>query len=245
MSLRVANHLGFGVRVEKVSMLLDGDRAFDVDATESSGAEGERVPVQPGVHALSITLWASEPCGLLEEPRASVAVHARTTFSVGERPAAILADVFARDATADPMDSVAVRFRGVDVVLGVPEEALRVPDGCPADDALCEVDAKAARARSRSDAVSASCYETRRGEARVLRDLLEDSYNVVTREGVTAGDAEKAQITARYARARSRSLTVEADSCVLAATPRVDLAIVEREIERSCPSPDVTALRRF
>lgn len=169
-----------------------------------------------------------------------------TTFDVGERPAAVLADVFAREATADPMQSLALRFFGMDVVLGVPREALRVPDGCDAEDALCAVDAKAARARSVSDDVGASCYETRRVEARILHDLLEDSYAVVTRQGVTAGDAENAQLRARFARARSRSLAAEADSCAIAVSHRRAAGIVEREALQSCPMPDVTArLGRF
>jgi hypothetical protein len=246
MTFRIVSHLAFGVRVESVSVLLDGALAFEAHDVATAGGESDRASVQPGVHTISVTLRASEPCGLLEQPRASVAVHATTAFSVGERPAAVYADLYAREATRDPIQDLAVRFTGDQVVLGVSDEAQRTPGGCDAEDALCALDAKAARARSQRDVVSASCYETRRAEVRDLGDLLEDSYAAVSREGVTTGDAENAQLRARYARARLRSLTVEAEACAAGANRHSSAGVVEREVERTCPALDVTAgLGRF
>jgi hypothetical protein len=241
VTFRLENHLGFGVRVERVSVLLDGIAAFEAYGDTAEGGKSEQVSVEPGAHSLSIAVQASEPCGLSAEPRASVIVRATTTFRTSERPATILADLYAREATLDPIQTLAVRFTGRQALLGVPSDARDEPEGCAPDDALCAIDAKALRARSRNDAVGASCYETRRAEARALRDVVEDSYRAVTREGATAGDAENAQLRARYARARLLSLALEAETCALAASARPAGAIVFREVERACPTPDVTA----
>ena len=241
VTFRLENHLGFGVRVERVSVLLDGIPAFEAYGDRAERGESEQVSVQPGAHSLSIAVRASEPCGLSAEPRASVVVRATTTFGAGERPATILADLYAREATLDPIQTLAVRFTGREAVLGILPDARDEPEGCAADDALCALDAKALRARTRNDAAGASCYETRRAEARALRDVVEDSYAAVTREGVTAGDAENAQLRARYAHARLRSLALEAETCAVGASARRTGAIVLREVERACPTPDVTA----
>jgi hypothetical protein len=242
VSFRFKNHLGFGVRVEGLSMLVDGSPTLVDAAGSSAGPAGDRVPMQPGVHSVAVTFRATEPCGLSEEPRASVIVHAATTFSVGDRPGAVLVDLFAREATRDPMQALAVRFTGAAVVLGVSADALRAPPGCGADDAVCALDAKASLARARRDASRASCYETRRPEAVDLRDVVLASYAAVRREGVTSGDAQTAQLRARYAGARLRSIAVEAEACATeAGRLPATAATVEREVERSCPIPDVTA----
>jgi hypothetical protein len=245
VSLKLFDHLGFGARIENVRVLLDGSPAFEARAGTATG-EVDRLPVQPGPHTLSIVARASEPCGLFEEPRASVSVRASATFNVGDRPATIEADLYTREATSDPIRNLTVRFTGKGATLGVPMEASRWPGDCAPDDALCVLDAKAALLRSRNDWAGASCFAAKRGEAQRLRETLEDSYAAVTREGSTTGDAENAQLRARYAEAHLRSLPAEAEACAAGASGLVSSGVLERKIERSCPTPDVTAgLDRF
>jgi hypothetical protein len=242
--LKLVDHLGFGARIESVSVLIDGLPARGVAFETHEGTTAHdpgRLPVQPGAHTLSIVVLASEPCGLFEQPRASFTVRAGTTFSVGEHPGTLVADLYSKEATSDPVRDLTVRFSGNRVVLGIPAGALDPPPGCDKDDALCVLDSRAALARSRNDAASASCFDGRRAEARLLQDTLDDSYAVVTREGATAGDAENAQLRARYARSRLRSLPAEAEACVVAGRPVATAGVVERKVERSCPTPDTTA----
>jgi hypothetical protein len=241
MTFRVVNHLGFGTRFERVSVVLDGIPSLVAEGDAARESQVEQVPVQPGAHSLSIAVRATEPCGLSDEPRASVVVRATTTFAVGERPGAVLADLYVREATLDPIQALSVRFTGREVVLGIPAEARRPPDGCAPDDPVCALEAKALSARSRSAAGAASCYETRRDEVRALRDVVDDSYAAVARHGATTGDAENAQLRARYARARLRSLAFEADACVVRASGGPTRQIVLREVERACPTSGARA----
>jgi len=242
--------------VESLSILVDGAPAVMTRVNGDGGGHGasdevalgatNHLDVGPGTHTLSIVARASEPCGLLEEPRASASFRAEATFAVGDRPARLDADLYSREANSDPIRSLTVRFTGHQVLLALPTDATPVPSGCDEKDALCILDAKAALARSRSDWSGASCFESKRAEARRLRDTLEDSYALVAREGSTTGDAENAQLRARYAEAHLRSLPSEAEACAAGTTHLVRPAILERRVERACPTPDVTAgLDRF
>jgi hypothetical protein len=240
LRLRLVDHLGFGARVVNVSVLVDGEPAL-VSGAASAPGEADLLLVQPGSHTLSIVARASEPCGLLDEPRASVTVRADTTLSVGQKAGDLEADLYAREATSDPLRAVTVRFTGHGVALGTPPDALDASRRCGPDDALCVLGARAELARSHHDAAAASCFDSKLAEARALRDTLDDSYTAVTREQTTAGDAENAQLRARYARSRLRSLPAEAEACAVASRAVASAGVVERKVERACPTPDVTA----
>jgi hypothetical protein len=240
LTLRLVDHLSFGARVESISALLDGFPAFETRGDTSRG-HAERLSIEPGTHTLTLVASVSEPCGLLAEPRASATVRTQTTFRVGPDAAALEADLYPRETTTDPLRSLAVRFTGSQMALGIPADALRTPDGCKEDDALCALEARASRARSRGDLLFATCFESRLDEARALRDTLEDSYGAVTREGTTARDAENAQLRARYALSRLRSIPAEAEACRVNETRTVSTSAVERRVDQACPSLDVTA----
>jgi hypothetical protein len=239
LTLRLVDHLSFGARVESISALLDGFPVFETRGDTSRG-QTERLAIEPGTHTLTLVASLSEPCGLLAEPRASATVRTQTTFSIGQDAAALEADLYPRETTTDPLRSLAVRFTGSQMVLGIPADALRTPDGCKEDDALCALEARASRARSRGDPFAA-CFESMLDEARALRDTLEDSYGAVTREGMTTRDAENAQLRARYALSRLRSIPAEAEACRVNETRTVSTSAVERSVDQACPSLDVTA----
>jgi hypothetical protein len=232
------DHLAFGARIEHLSLLLDGVSAYETDAA-SLGNDGD-VTVRPGAHTLAVVVRASEPCGLFDEPRTSVVVQATTSLRAGEGPSRVVVDLFGTEATSDPLRTLGVRFKGEEVVLGARVED-GPPDGCNPADALCAVDALAERARSRKDAAGASCYEAKRNEIRGLRDVVDDSYATVKREGTTTGAAENAQLRARYAEARIRAIAALAEACDTHGERRPTAGVVERKVERFCPAPDVTA----
>jgi hypothetical protein len=244
MTLRMVDHLNFGARVESIAGFVDGAPAFE--AQETSRGQLERLSVEPGAHTITIVFRVSEPCGLLPEPRASMSVRTEASFSIGERAATLEADLYPQNPTSDLLRNLAVRFTGNQLTLGAPAEAELAPDGCEKDDALCALETRASNARSRGDRAGAACFESRLGEARDLQGTLEDSYSTVTRDGSTIKDAEKAQLRARYARARLRSLPREAEACTVHDARTFSAGTVDRRIERSCPTPDVTAeLDRF
>jgi len=239
MRFHLLDHLSFGARLEHVSLLLDGLSAYESD-TRSSWSDAH-VTVRPGPHTLAVVLRASEPCGLLDEPRTTVAIEATTSVRAGEGPASIAIDLYGTEATSDPLRSLGVRFTGDAVALGARlDEA--PPAGCDRADALCAIDALAERARSRRDARGASCYETKRAEIRTLKDVVDDSYATVRREGTTTGAAESAQLRARYADERIRAIALAADACDLHGDGKPTLGVVARKVERFCPGPDVTAV---
>jgi len=237
------DHLSFGARVERVSLLLDGVPAYDGDGLALRS--DTHVRVRPGPHTLAVVLRASEPCGLFEEPRTTVAVEATTSLRAGDGPATVVIDVSGTEATSDPLRTLAVRFSGDLVALGEPREEAP-PPGCDGADALCAIDALAARARSRKDAAEASCYDRKRAEVRALQDVVDDSYATVKREGTTTGAAENAQLRARYADERIRAVAVAAAACGSHDGGERTRVVVTRKVERSCPTIDVTAgLDRF
>ena len=243
MRFHFLDHLSFGARIEHVSLLLDGLPAYESDA--QSVWSDAHVRVRPGPHTLAVVLRASEPCGLLDEPRTTVAVEATTTLRAAEGPASIAIDLYGTEATSDPLRTLGVRFVGDAVALGARLDDAP-PAGCDRTDALCVIDALAERARSRKDASSASCYEARRAEIRNLKDVVDDSYATVKREGTTTGAAENAQLRARYAEERIRAIAFAVEACGVHGDGRPTAGVVARKVERLCPALDVTAgLDRF
>jgi hypothetical protein len=237
------DHLSFGARIEHVSLLLDGVPAYETDGA-SLRSEG-RVTVRPGAHTLAVVLQASEPCGLLEEPRTSVSVEATTSLRAGDGPASVVVDLYGTEATSDPLRTIGVRFAGHEIALGASLDE-GPPSGCDRSDALCAVDALADRARSRHDSTGAACYAAKRSEIRALKDVVDDSYSTVQREGVTAGAAENAQLRARYAEERIRALAVAAETCEAHGNRRPTTGVVHRKVDRFCPAVGATAeLDRF
>ena len=124
------------------------------------------------------------------------------------------------------------------MVLEEDGEPLATRRDCAAEDALCTLDALATRG---AGGEAGACLEQKRQEARALEDVVEDSYASVRREGSTTGDAENAQLRARYAKARLKALPVEARAC-LVGTHAARQAAVVRTIDLRCPLPDTTAL---
>jgi hypothetical protein len=243
MRFHFLDHLSFGARIEHLSLLLDGLPAYESDA--QSVWSDAHVTVQTGTHTLAVVLRASEPCGLLDEPRTTVAVEATTSLRAAEGPASIAIDLYGTEATSDPLRSLGVRFVGDAVALGARLDDAP-PTGCDRADALCILDALVDRARSRRDAREASCYEAKRAEVRNLKDVVDDSYATVKRDGTTTGAAENAQLRARYAEERIRAITVAVEACTVHGNARPNPSVVARKVERLCPAPDVTAgLDRF
>jgi hypothetical protein len=234
---RFLDHLAFGARIERLSLLLDGVPAFETDG--ASLEKDREITVRPGAHTLAVVLRASEPCGLFDEPRTTVAVEATTTLRAGEGPASIEIDLQGTEAMSDPLRTLGVRFTGHDVVLGAILDD-GPPSGCDRADALCALDALADRARSQKDGKGLTCYEAKRTEMRALRDVVDDSYATVQREGITAGQAENAQLRARYAEERIHALSVAAEACAAHGDGRPTAGVVARKVERLCPALDVT-----
>jgi len=244
MQVILHDHLAFGVRLEHVSLLLDGSPAYEVTSARGP-LELATLRVAPGAHTLTVLAEASEPCGLFEEPRMRLTVRALQAFLLGEGPGALDIDLYASTATSDPAHMVSVRFAGDRVALGAKTEGDAPPlsDRCEPGDELCALDARIEGARSRGDTVRSSCYASHRGEMRRWKDMLEDSFAAVSREGVTTSDAESAQLRARYAESRLRSIAAVARACegdarVVATSPKV-----ERKVDAVCPASDVTASR--
>jgi len=243
MRFHFLDHLSFGARIEHVSLLLDGLSAYESDA--QSVWSDAQVTVRPGAHTLAVVLRASEPCGLFDEPRATVAVEATTSLRAAEGPASIAIDLYGTEATSDPLRSLGVRFVGDAVALGARLDDAP-PAGCDRTDALCVIDALVERSRSRKDAPGASCYEAKRAEIRGLKDVVDDSYATIKREGTTTGAAENAQLRARYAEERIRAIAAGVEACAVHGNGRPTSGVVARKVERLCPAPDVTAgLDRF
>lgn len=237
------DHLSFGARVENVSLLLDGVRAYESDG--ASLHTDARVTVRPGAHTLAVVLEASEPCGLFDQPRTTVVVEATTMLRAGAGAASIAIDLWGTEATRDPLRTLGVRFTGHAVVLGA-HLAETPPTGCEPTDRLCAVDALAERAQSRKDPGAALCLASKRAEIRRLKDVIDDSYATVARDGTTTGAAQNAQLRARYAEERIQAIAIAAEACGLTGEPRTTAGIVELKVERSCPGVDVTAgLDRF
>jgi hypothetical protein len=242
MQVILHDHLAFGVRLERVSVLLDGESAYQ---TTDADRQLDRaiLTVAPGAHTLAVLAEASEPCGMLDEPRMRLTVRALQTFFLGDRPATLDVDLYASAATSDPAHMISVRFAGDRATIGAAEEGEAAPfaERCEPGDELCALDARIDRARSRGDVQGGACYASHRDDLRRWRDLLEDSFAAVSREGTTTRDAESAQLRARYAESRLRSAVMEARSCGTVGPVHAAPASIERKVDAVCPVPDVTA----
>jgi hypothetical protein len=239
------DHLAFGVRLEDVALLLDGSPAYEA-TNAKAGLEPAVLRVAPGAHTLTVLARASEPCGLFDEPRMRLTVRSLETFLVGDGPATLDIDLYASAATSDPAQLISVRVAGKRLALGAEarEDGHGTNAQCESGDSLCELDGRIDHARSRGDSRQVSCYAARRDEMRRWRDALDDSFAMVSREGITTSEVESAQLRARYAESRLRSLTLEARACESDARPGGASAEVERKVDAVCPTPDVTASRK-
>jgi hypothetical protein len=242
MEVRLHDHLAFGVRLERVSVLLDGTAAYET--TDRDGRlERADLIVAPGAHTLVLLAEASEPCGLFDEPRMRLTVRALQTFYQGERPATFDVDLYASAATSDPAHMISVRLVGDWITMGAAAEGETAPEAlrCEPADEICALDAQIDRARSRGDVQRSACYASHRDDLRRWRDLLEDSLAAMSRAGKTTGDAESAQLRARYAESRLRSAVMDARACGADNPVRMAPASIERRVDAVCPVPDVTA----
>jgi hypothetical protein len=235
------DHLGFGVRLEHVSLLLDGGPAHETSHRKAP-LELADLAVEPGAHTLAVLAEASEPCGLFDEPRMRVSIRVVQTFVVGEGPATLDVDLYPSAATSDPAHMVSVRLTGARIALGAkPEGDAPPPAGqCEPGDEVCVLDARIDGARSRGDTERSACYASHRDEMRRWSDLLEDSFAAASREGTTTRDAESAQLRARYAESRLRASVVEARACASDTPVRAAPVEIERRIVAACTAPDVT-----
>jgi hypothetical protein len=239
MEVRLHDHLAFGVRLERVSLLLDGTTAYETTDRDRRLDRADLI-VAPGAHTLAVLAEASEPCGLLDEPRMRLRVRALQTFFQSDRPATFDVDLYASAATSDPAHMISVRFAGD--WMGAAAEGDTAPGAqrCEPADELCALDARMDRARWRGDVQRSACYASHRDDLRRWRDVMEDSFAAVSREGTTTRDAESAQLRARYAESRLRSAVMEARSCAQGPAHTAP-ASIERKVDAACPVPDVTA----
>jgi hypothetical protein len=242
MQVVLHDHLAFGVRLEHVSLVLDGGAAYEI-ANANIRLDRVDFAVPSGAHTLAVLAEASEPCGLFDEPRMRLKVRALQTFFSWEGPALLDVDLYASEATSDPAHLISVRFTGERVALGrkASDDAPLGAPGCEPSDELCALDARIDGARSRGDSRRSVCYSSHRDEMRRWRDMLEDSFAAVSRDGTTTSDAESAQLRARYAESRLRSVTMEASACASEEEVHVVLAELERKVDAVCPALDVTA----
>jgi hypothetical protein len=245
MQVLFHDHLAFGVRLDRVFLLVDGAPAYDTTHLDAP-LELADLAVAPGVHTLAVLAEASEPCGLSDEPRMTVSMRAVQTFLVGEGPAKVDVDLYPSAATSDAAHMISVRLSGERVALGanfggdVPSSGAR----CEAGDELCALDARIEGARSRGDHQRSACYASHRDEVRRWRDMLEDSFAVVSREGASTRDAESAQLRARFAESRLEAAVAEARACAGDAPAHAAPVEIERKIVAVCATPDVTASLR-
>jgi hypothetical protein len=242
MEVRLHDHLAFGIRIERVSLLLDGAAAYETTDRDRRLDRADLI-VPPGAHTLAVLAEASEPCGLLDEPRMRLTVRALQTFFQGDRPATVDVDLYASAATSDPAHMILVRFVSDGITMGAAAEGETAPGAqrCEPADELCALDARVDRARSRGDVQRSACYASHRDDLRRWRDLLEDSFAAMSREGKSTGDAESAQLRARYAESRLRSAVMEARACGTDSPVHTAPASIERRVDAVCPVPDVTA----
>ena len=248
-TIHFEDHLAFAVRLEQLDLSVDGRLVYTDDGSREGrvGSDVTIVDLAPGAHTLVLLARASQPCGILSEPRMALTLHATKTFRIGEAPSIVSVDLFAREATSDPGRLVAVRFAGEHVDLdGVvaPSAADSRPE-CPERDAaaraLCRLDALTDDARSRGDLLAVVRYGKKRAELRGWRDVRDDSFSVMTRHGTTAEEAERAQLRAKYAESQIGALEDEAIICQsersAVATPSHGVTI-----DATCPLPDVMAV---
>lgn len=242
MEVRLHDHLAFGVRLERVSLLLDGTAAYETIDRDRRLDRADLIVAQ-GAHTLTVLAEASEPCGLLDEPRMKLTVRALQTFFQGDRPATFDVDLYASAATSDPAHMISVRFAGDrGTTIGAAEEGEAAPGALQCEPAeLCALDARIDLARSRGDVQRSACYASHRDDVRRWRDLLDDSFAALSREGKTTRDAESAQLRARYAESRLRSAVTEARSCGTLGPGHAAPASIERKVDAVCPLPDLTA----
>ncbi len=245
MEVRFHDHLAFGVRLEHVSLLLDGGPVYETTRAQSP-LELAELTVAPGGHTLAVLAEASEACGLLDAPRMRVSVRAIQPFLVGEGPATLDVDLYPSAATSDPAQMVSVRFAGERISLGAKPDVDAPPrsDQCESGDEVCLLDARIDGARSRGDTQRMACFASHRDELRRWRDMVEDSFAAVSREGTTTHDAESAQLRARYAESRLRGTVAEVRACASDARARIAPVQIERTIVAVCAAPDVTASLR-
>jgi hypothetical protein len=242
MQVLLHDHLAFGVRLERVTILVDGGSAYEATQLKAP-LELADLSVAAGAHTVAVLAEVSQPCGLFDEPRMRVSVRAVQTFLVGEGPATLDVDLFPGAATSDPAHMVSVRFAGERITLGTKAEGDALPRGarCEVGDEVCALDARIDGARARGDVRKSACYAARRDDVRHWRELLEDSFSAVSREGATARDAEDAQLRARYAESRLRASVAEAGACGSDAPVRAEPVEIERKVVAVCATPDVTA----
>ncbi len=240
MAVRLHDHLSFGVRLDGVSLLLDGTTAYETTSTNAP-PDPIALRIAPGAHTLTVVVRASEPCGLFDQPRMTVTVRTLEPFVLGEGPATLDVDLYAGAATSELAQLVSIHVAGKRIALGANAEGESAPmlARCETGDELCALNVSIARASVGGNTRRISCYAAHRDEMLRWKEMLEDSFAAVSREGVTTSEAESAQLRARYAESRLRALAADARSCdARAASPRI-----ERKVETVCPAPDVTASR--
>jgi hypothetical protein len=245
-AVRFDNHLGFGLRLESISVRVDGRPVFrQADARRALvPKELGTITLEPGVHAVSVLARVSVACGLLEEPRTSVTVHASSAFRLGSGPAWVGVDLFARVPIAQPTQLPVVAFRGEGVVVGVKETrdaSLAIHPWCgglePVAQATCDVDAFVVEARADRDVVRLTCSSDHLREIHRLRDVLDEATLVTGTDRTTNELAMHAQLRARYAEARIGQLAASTRQCMSADELAPDLSPAA-----ACPPDALTAL---
>ena len=221
-ALRFDDHLGFGLRLESLSVRVAGRPIYrNADPLHAPiPRELGAVPLLPGVHSVSVLARVSLACGFLAEPRTRVTVRASSNFKTTGGPASVGIDLFARAPIARPTEQPVVAFRGKGVTLGVREgrDASDVVHATcaglePVAEATCDVEAFVADARTAKDATAVACYGERLEEMHRMRDVLDDATLQTGSDEATNEVAMHAQLRALYANARIRELAGQARQC--------------------------------
>ncbi len=124
MQVHFHDHLAFGVRLERVALLLDGTAAYETTDHDRRLGRAD-LTVAAGAHTLTVLAEASGPCDLHEEPRRRLTVRALRTFFLSDRPATLDVDFYA--SGSDPAHVISVRFAGDRVTIGAAAESEAVP----------------------------------------------------------------------------------------------------------------------
>ena len=243
--VRFDNHLGFGLRLESISVRVDGRPVFrQVHATRASVPRDlGTIALDHGVHTVSVLAGVSVACGLFDQPRTAVTVRASSSFRLGADPAWLGVDLFARVPIAQLTELAAVEFRGGGVVLGVKETrdaSLPIHPWCaglePVALATCDVDAFVTDARKDRDVVRLTCSSDRLREIHRLRDVIDEATLVTGGDRTTNELAMHAQLRARYAEARTLELAGSTRKCATEDELAADLSPT-----RACPPEALTA----
>jgi hypothetical protein len=112
--VRFESHVGWGIRVERVLVVLDGA----VQYNQRDFADGAPLPrylfggqLPAGDHVVQVLVEASIPSGILDEPRVTAELRSSHSFTVTRSPMTLDVDFYSTSAAEQRPEDLALWWR--------------------------------------------------------------------------------------------------------------------------------------